>query len=305
MPDDAFMSAIAPWFGSKRLIAPEILHQLGPHVSYWEPFCGSMAVLLAKPPSAHEHANDLHGDLVNLARVVQDEHKALVLYGRLTRTLCCEDLFADCRAWWLERSFIPSEAPGDVERAYRYFVVSWMGRNGISGTERYNHSYSVCWKKAGGNRATRFVSAVESIPWWHERLRRVVILRRDGVGLLERIEDADGVALYVDPPYLVGSRAKSGGGNAYEHDMSDADHDRLAQVLGRFRRARVVLSAYDCPELHRLYPGWSCIRARTSHKRLSVGTRNRRAKPKDAPEVLLVNGPSAPSTLTLFEVPHA
>src|ERR1044072_5384193 len=36
------ISALAPWYGSKRTLAPEIVRQLGEHRAYWEPFCGSM-----------------------------------------------------------------------------------------------------------------------------------------------------------------------------------------------------------------------------------------------------------------------
>lgn len=56
------ISAIAPWFGSKRVLAPKIVEQLGQHRCFWEPFCGSMAVLLAKPTVSQETVNDLHGD---------------------------------------------------------------------------------------------------------------------------------------------------------------------------------------------------------------------------------------------------
>jgi DNA adenine methylase len=294
-------TAILPYYGGKRLLAGTILRQLGPHKAYWEPFCGSLAVLLAKPASPHEHVNDLHGDLVNLARVLRVEDLAVALYSRLARTLCCEAIFDEARLWWLERDHLPADAPPDPERAYRYFVVSWMGRNGISGTERYNHSYSVCWKNQGGNRATRFASAVESIPWWHQRLRRVVILRRDGISLLEKVEDLKGVAIYADPPYLVSSRAKTGSGGVYQHDFTLADHQRLATALARFQRARVVLSGYDHPELLALYPGWSCLRVTASRLLLSVGTRNCRAPAKECPEVLLVNGQLAQTTATLFE----
>lgn len=34
------VTAIAPWFGSKRAMAPTIAEQLGPHRAYLEPFCG-------------------------------------------------------------------------------------------------------------------------------------------------------------------------------------------------------------------------------------------------------------------------
>ncbi|MCI0421333.1 MAG: hypothetical protein L0312_19255 [Acidobacteria bacterium] len=39
------ITAIAPWFGSKRTMAPEIVRQLGPHQFYLEGCAGSMAVL--------------------------------------------------------------------------------------------------------------------------------------------------------------------------------------------------------------------------------------------------------------------
>ncbi len=45
---EAKITAIAPWFGGKRTLAPRIIEALGKHTAYWEPFCGSMAVLLAK-----------------------------------------------------------------------------------------------------------------------------------------------------------------------------------------------------------------------------------------------------------------
>lgn len=41
------IGALQPWFGSKRNLAPEIVRELGPHVKYDEPCCGSCAVLLA------------------------------------------------------------------------------------------------------------------------------------------------------------------------------------------------------------------------------------------------------------------
>ena len=43
------ITAISPWYGSKRILAPRIVELLGDHKMYYEPFCGSMAVLLAKP----------------------------------------------------------------------------------------------------------------------------------------------------------------------------------------------------------------------------------------------------------------
>jgi len=93
------VKAIVPWYGSKRTIAPEIVREIGPHRCYWEPFCGSMAVLLAKPKATMETVNDLHGDLINLARHIQDRAAAPALYRRLRRVWFCQDFLPESKAF--------------------------------------------------------------------------------------------------------------------------------------------------------------------------------------------------------------
>jgi len=282
------ITAIAPWFGGKRTMAPTIVQQLGKHRCYWEPFCGSMAVLLEKPACSQETVNDLHGDLINLALVVRDDRLAPALYRRLRRTLVHEGIFWQSANFLKAAPDIMNDASPDLDRAYHFFVASWVGRNGVIGTRQWNNNFCVRYTLNGGIQGTRFASAVDSIPAWRRRLRKVTILRRDGFLLLEKIEDQDGVAIYVDPPYLPSSR----GSAVYTHDLAPADHKRLARLLSQFRLARVVVSYYDSPELAELYPaaaGWKkldCSRA----KGLAVQGQ-RGSKGQVAPEVLLVNGP--------------
>ncbi|MCH8853398.1 MAG: DNA adenine methylase, partial [Planctomycetes bacterium] len=131
----------------------------------------------------------------------------------------------------------------------------------------------------------------------HQRLRNVCILRRCAFALLEKIEDAPGVAIYVDPPYIKATRG-SGGGSRYLHDFYDDDHARLAELLNRFKQARVVVSYYSDPRLHELYAGWT-FRPMHMHKNLHV--QNRRGSSRTlAPEVLLMNGPSYAEAGGLF-----
>jgi DNA adenine methylase len=122
------ITAIAPWFGGKRTMAETIIAELGPHRAYWELFGGSAAVLLAKEPAQQETFVELHGQLVNLAKVLQEPARARDLYWRAISTLYCTDIFAASQAWLEENP----EAEG-IEAAYHYFVCSWMGRNGTSG----------------------------------------------------------------------------------------------------------------------------------------------------------------------------
>jgi len=276
------ITALAPWFGSKRNLAPAIVEELGPHRVYWEPFCGSMAVLLAKAPCVMETVNDLHGDLVNLARVIQNQTLGSQLYRRLRRTLMHEQLHREAAERHRDRGYT-GDGPPSLEEAYDYFLCAWLGRNGVAGTASYNGGFCVRYTANGGHAAKRWSSVVDSIPAWRMRIRNVTILCRNAFELFPKIEDRSGTAIYVDPPYLVK-------GAKYVHDFADGDHQRLADALVRFTQARVVVSYYDDPRLADLYPGWS-IRKIVVSKALAVQGR-RGVNDTKAVECLLLNGPS-------------
>lgn len=129
--DAPAISALAPWFGGKRTLAPVIVEELGGHRAYFEPFCGGCSTLWQKPTSSHETVNDLHGDLINLAMVLASDRWA-DLYNRLRRTLCCEAIFRQARA---RIDAMPHSLPTDlrhvraedVERAWAFFVMAWDG----------------------------------------------------------------------------------------------------------------------------------------------------------------------------------
>ena len=280
MTETMKIKAIAPWFGGKRNMAGEIIKLLGPHRVYWEPFCGSMAVLLSKAPCVMETVCDLHSDLVNLARVLQDDELSLKLYGRLNRTLMVETLFCEAAERYHKRGYHASVNLPDMDRAYDYFICAWLGRNGAQGLRSYNQGYCVRYTSNGGHSAKRWRSVIESIPDWNKRLMNVAILCRDGFEVIERIEDKEGTVIYADPPYLV-KAAK------YIYDFTDADHTRLAGLLNRFKKTRVVVSYYDHPKLDELYPGWAMHRFDVSKAMAhsnKPGTNKTRAV-----EVLLVN----------------
>ena len=277
------IKALAPWFGGKRNLAPLIVQELGEHRAYWEPFCGSMAVLLAKPAVTTEVVNDLNSHLINLARVIQHPTMGPELYRRLRRTLMHEAFFVES-----DRIMRDLEAGIHVEldsvaAAYHYMVCSWLGRNGTAGQPANKKgTYCVRYTQNGGHAGTRWMNVAKSIPAWRRRLRGVTILQRDGLELLERIEDAANAAIYIDPPYIEKS-------TPYLHDFKPEDHMRLALLLQRFRKARIVLSYYSHPMLKDLYPNWTFVRHPVSKAMSHV----KRGESKGtAVEVLLINGPS-------------
>ncbi len=300
------IGSIAPWYGGKRTLAPEIIAELGPHRMYVEPFCGSLAVLMAKEPCSSEIVNDLHGDAVNLARVIASE-RCGDLYNRLFRTLCSEDLFEREREKFLaEKNFTPppnNETVGDehVERAYMFFVVSWMGRNGLSGTKRHNYQMARRWTPGGGSGGIRFAAAVDSMLAWHQRLRRVSIYCMDGFEMIEKIEDNKETAVYLDPPYMFsGNRTGRTGGARYMHEFGDDEHERLAEMAGRFVRARVVISYYDEDRLEELYPQNKWTRRSVARMKGVSLAAKRGSRRVEAPEVLLINGESLAEREGLF-----
>ncbi len=175
------IKALAPWFGGKRTLAPRIVAELGKHSQFFDPMCGSMAVLFAKEPSRQETVNDLHGSVTNLARVIKDPHLAPDLYSRLQRTVVSEGLLNDAGDF-LEGGMLENQA--DAEHAYWYFLASWVSRNGTAGMDRQNFQIAVRWTANGGSPAVRFRSTVESLPAWHRRLQNVVILNRDAFEII-------------------------------------------------------------------------------------------------------------------------
>lgn len=275
------IKAAIPAMGSKRALAATIIEELGAHSAYWEPFFGGLSIVLAKPESSHETIGDLHGDATNLAWVLQDPTLAPRLYERLVRTLCSDGLHEHAKGMCNDQC---EHEVGDVERAYWFFVMSWMGQNGRSLTKGCEKtSFAVRWTPTGGHGGKRFASAVDSIPAWHRRLRRITILRKCGFDMLDRIDDHPKVATYCDPPYLEK-------GAEYVHDFTEADHADLATRLDRFKDTRVVVSYYDHPWVDVLYRGWTkrCV---ARNKNLSV-SRGRGSPAQRAPEILLLNGPS-------------
>lgn len=274
------VSAVVPYFGAKRTLAQRIVAEIGPHRAYFEPMCGSCAVLMSKPIASMECVNDLNGDLTNLLRVVADEELSLMLFSRTRRMLMSEAMFREAAERWKKRGRKPAPETPDLEAAVDYLYTSWVGRNGTVGTKSYNQGFAARYTQNGGHAGARWMSAVESIPEWHDRLRSVVVLNRDGFQLIERIEDQEGTVIYLDPPYVEK-------GAEYIHDFESDDHRRLADLVKRFKNARVIVSYYEHPLLDELYAGWTFVRCPVN-KAMCRGITGA----VEAPEVLIINGES-------------
>jgi DNA adenine methylase len=71
-----------PYFGGKRDIAAAVWERFGNVDNYVEPFCGSAAVLLARPTEPHiETVNDADGFIANFWRAVQSDPETVAGYA--------------------------------------------------------------------------------------------------------------------------------------------------------------------------------------------------------------------------------
>ena len=224
------------YFGAKTRLARKIVSLFPEHRHYVEPFAGSLAVLLAKPPSMVETVNDLDGEITCFWRSLRDHPEELIRACSLTPSSRAEyELCAD-----------RSDALDDVERARRVWVWFTQGRTGTfqrNGWRRFVKEGSL------SNDLERYASRLGPVA---ARLKRVNLECRDALDVIKAHGRDPSTLLYVDPPYISETRK-----SYYRCEMRDDDqHTALAEAL-RACQAAVILSGYPS-DLYdqRLYKDW-------------------------------------------------
>lgn len=263
------------YYGSKASLAERIVALLPPHRHYVEPFAGSLAVLLAKPPTPCETVNDLDGHLMTFWRVLRDQPGALVRACALTPHGRQE-----------YQSAYDLDGCDDLELARRVWVILSQGRAGTM--RRTGWRYFEAPSTSGMPRSlTTYVQRMEVIA---DRLRSVSLECLPALDLIQRYGKHAGVLIYADPPYLGSTRAS----RQYGHEMSQVgEHRELAEAL-RNCTATVVLSGYHSPLYDDLYADWY----RTE---LSALAGNAPSGKSARTEVLWSNAPLTQRDLTLAE----
>lgn len=230
------------YYGGKTLLARWIVAQLPAHEHYVEPFAGSLAVLLAKPPARMETVNDLDGDLMCFWRVLREHPHQLLRACALTPHARAEMLTARDR---------PDELP-ELERARRVWVLLSQARTGTLRNTGWRHFIDPT-----GSPSTAMPGYlrgyVDRLAAAAQRLQRVSLECRPALDLIATYGRHRRVLLYLDPPYLATTR----GGSGYRHEMAHPDqHTALAAALHQCQ-ATVVLSGYPS-DLYdqQLYPDW-------------------------------------------------
>ena len=229
-------------WGSHGRVADWVINHFPPHDCYVEPFAGALSVLLRKPRSKIEFANDADGRIVNFFRVLRDEPAALVERIRLTPHARAE----------LDLSNAIADDP--LEDARRVYVRSLQGRGGAARACNPGWRYEV--RPVRGSRLIREWRGLDHLYEIADRLLEVHLECGDALEIIPRL-DRPATLFYIDPPYLASTRTHRWSRHAYRHEFStEEEHRRLAEVL-LAAEGIVVLSGYASELYLDLYGDWT------------------------------------------------
>ena len=274
------------WYGGKYSHLDFILPNLPTDaLHYCDVFGGSAAVLINREPARLETYNDLDSELVNFFAVLRTQSEDLIRQISLT-PFSREELLSACQA---------DPQLGELERARRFYVRARQTRTGLAQTSSEGRwAHCVLTSRAGmAGAVSRWLGAVDGLPEIVQRLQRVQIENAPALEIIERYDTA-GTLFYLDPPYVHASRNDA---KAYQHEMKDADHTALAEML-RSIKGRAAVSGYRTKLYDQLFADWLRVDAKAKPCNSSKGARQ---------ESLWLNyEPVAPDPATpWYEVPNS
>ncbi len=223
-------------YGGKSSIANCIVSFFPGHRVYLEPFCGSCAVLFAKPKSFVEIVNDLDGRIINMFEQLRsrpEELAALLWATPYSKENWREpptppDLLEDARLLLAEGS--------------QYFCGGQKAKWCPGASASKHKPRPSVW-------ADNFLRILPAAA----RLREAIILNEDAIVAIDRVSQNAEALIYVDPPYL-------GHEDQYRFKV---DYARMAGVLNT-AKAKIVVSEYAAAE--RFFGDWNRVNAQLQRR---------------------------------------
>lgn len=247
---------IVPYLGGKHRLVNRLLPLIPPHKIYCEVFGGAASLLLNKPPSEREVYNDVDSEIVNLLMQIRDNLQALQDHARTIPY--SRELFERWRQDILQNRV---DQLDPVERAARYYYIM---RSAYAGAFFKGWGYH---REGGeGDKDPKgFQTFIDGLPAISQRLRGAYIDHLDFAKCIEHWDSAESF-LYLDPPYYeIGS-------HDYRHQMTEAQHEALAEQLKGVKARWLLNYAYHpkIREFYRTYPT-RLIKTNASVKKAELG----------------------------------
>lgn len=249
--------------GGKAYLAKKIRSLMPPHTRYCEPYFGSGAVLFSGDgEGVAEFVNDIDNELTNFWCRLRDGRTFL----ELLRSLQCTPLSQ------VEFEIACCDQPDDIMQAWAFFVRNRQSRQGLE--EDYCTPTSRL-RRGMNEQVSAWLSAVDGLPEFHARLRRVEIRCQDALSFIRELDSPE-TLFYCDPPYLHETRSSTG---EYEHEMSYEQHETLLHYLHRIQ-GKFILSGYHS-ELYDKFSavaGWRLVEVEIDNKASSSKTKQRKTE---------------------------
>lgn len=280
------------WFGGKSRVAARVWRALGDVDHYVEPFAGSLAVLLARPPEHAgylETANDADRYLANFWRAVQRDPQAVAHWADWPVNEC--DLFA--RHLWLvntgreriaalesDPDYYDAKAAGWWVWGLNCWIAegwcsgkgSWRLVNGQVVREPAGEAGRGVWRKrprlgksgAGVHckklQCDQGASLLRYLKRLAARLRRVRVCCGDWSRVLTAgaLTLGGTIGVFLDPPYS-GEVRKKGIYSIDDHEVAVAVRE-WAIAHGDDPRYRIALCGYHQEHAASMPPSWRCHR---------------------------------------------
>ena len=257
------LKAPFPYFGGKRRAAERIWNALGNPDHYVEPFCGSAAVLLARPdPARCETINDADGMVANFWRALRSAPDAVAEWADWP----VNEVDLHARHLWLigQRESLTERLIADPEWCdpkaagwWCWGACAWIGTGWCSQPSRKlphtgDEGRGIHAPRRGAAFADDAVAHASVREWFaalSERLRPVRVCSGDWSRVLGpsslwahvRTSSTGVVGVYLDPPYSEGAQDYAVGGTG---TSLSAEVRAWCKQHGSNPRLRIVLSGY-------------------------------------------------------------
>lgn len=244
-------------YGGKSSLAKWIVSHFPEHKVYLEPFCGSCAVLFAKPKSFVEIVNDLDGRIINMFEQIrsQPEQLAALLWATPYASV-------NWRAVKRDISDLDDARLLMAQGAQFYCGNGNTSTWAIDKCAKPHKPKPEVW-------ADWFLRILPAAA----RLKSVQILQEDAICAIKRVHQQEDALIYIDPPYV---------GHEKEYRFG-VNYKEMVETL-QTAKSKVVVSEFV--EAEPFWAGWRKIE-KTTAGRARTGAHNRAAKQKT--EVLYLN----------------
>ncbi|TGK36238.1 DNA adenine methylase [Leptospira andrefontaineae] len=276
--------------GGKFRLRKWVIEHFPKHITYVETCLGAGSVLLAKPRSSFEVANDVDINIQSFFQILQDRKQCMELIRLIQWSPYHEYVLKNATTELL------SGRPNTLRRAYLFYCVCWMSMraNDIrSSNIDFRNRGNLDGR--GGHNPSRLFAQVKHLYQIGERFRGVLIEGRDAEESIRTYETPQTLN-YIDLPYIEETRKSK---KLYIHEFKTVEgHERILRAAAQVRSMSVI-SHYIHPLYERILceeNGWERVTTKTLANCMVAGVE---IESKERTEALYIS-PGAITQRSLF-----